>query len=233
MNFAPLAVLLAALPAAVPANSATPAPAATAAANAFPASTAVESPRAEEQGLFDGAIAKYKSGDCDAAIPDLKTLVAAGFRGTESANALRDCYLTKYKSADGAVTALEAEVKANPNDEVAHSNLGCFYILQNKRDAAKTELIRALEINPGDLDARANLAFWYAQVGQGHTAINEYQNILKTDPDNRRSLTELCNLIAEQENDAKRAEPYCAKAAAGQESNEMLGVTLGLVRMRA
>src|SRR5207302_10009328 len=83
------------------------------------------------------------------------------------------------------------------------------------------------------LDARLNLAFWYAQVGQSRAAIDEHLSILTEDPGNKRSLTELCYLIAERENDAKRAEPYCAQAAAGQESNEMVGVSLGLVRMRA
>lgn len=192
-----------------------------------------DSPLAEQQQMFDEAMAHYKAGECDAAMPDLKTLVTTGFHGMESALALRDCYEQKYKTVDGAVAALQAEVKANPEDEVGHSNLGCFYLRQQKRDEAKSELIRALEINPHDLDARANLAFWYSAVGQSHTAINEYKNILKTDPDNKRSLTELCSLIAEQENDAKTAEPFCERAAAGQEGNEMIGVTLGIVRMRA
>lgn len=199
---------------------------------ANPEPRATESPRGEQQALYDAALADYQAGRCDAAMPSLATLVATGFHARESALALRDCYLIKYKDADGAVVQLESEIKANPADEVAHSNLGCFYLLQKKRDEAKSELITALKLNPNDLDARANLAFWYAAVGQAHTAIAEYQNILKSDPSNKPALIELCNLIAEQENDARRAEPYCAQAAVGQETNEMVGVTLGLVRMR-
>ncbi len=209
-----------------------PSAAATAAPSATSSFSGGESPKGEEQALFDQAIADYKAGNCDAAMPSLKTLVATGYHPMETALALRDCYQMKFKSTERVVAALEAEVKANPNDAVAHSNLGCFYLVQQKKDEAKLELIAALRLNPNDLDARANLAFWYAAVGQGHTAVAEYENILKADPDNKRSLTELCNLIAEQENDAKRAEPYCARAAAGQETNEMVGVTLGLVRMR-
>jgi Tfp pilus assembly protein PilF len=191
-----------------------------------------ESPKAEQQALFDQATADYQAKRCDVAMPAFKMLVSTGFHSMESALALRDCYLATYKAPDAVVAQLQKEIAANPDDEVAHSNLGCFYLLQQKRDEAQTELNTALRLNPNDLDARCNLAFWYASVGQGHTAIKEYDNILKADPANRRALTEQCNLIAEQENDAKRAEPYCARAAAGQEGNEMIGVTLGLVRMR-
>src|SRR3954469_23134978 len=135
------------------------------------ASSAVESAKGEEQGLFDQAIEDYQAGKCDTAMPALKTLIAMNVRPMEAALALRDCYQVTYKTPEAVVAALEAEVKANPNDEVAHANLGCFYMLQQKRDEAKTELIRALQLNPNDLDARANLAFWYAAVGQSHTAI--------------------------------------------------------------
>src|SRR5262245_29931113 len=105
-----------------------------------PATPEASPAKSEQQALFDEAFAQYQARDCDAAIPALKTLVATHYRAVESAYALRDCYLAKYKDAAGAVTALEAEVKANPSDSVAHSNLGTFYLLVQKRDESRSEL---------------------------------------------------------------------------------------------
>src|SRR2546426_12685425 len=85
------------------------------------------SPAATPAGAFESAIADYRKGDCEAAMPALRTLAAAGSRAGEAAVALRDCYEKKY-GTDGAIAALEKEIAATPGDAVAHANLGCFYL---------------------------------------------------------------------------------------------------------
>lgn len=196
-----------------------------------------EHAKTEIEELFNSAQADWKAGKCEQAIPALKTLAAAGYRGSEAARAMRTCYETAY-GIEGAVAKLEEEIRTNPNDAVAHTSLGVFYLAQAmkdpaKKEASRVELTRAVQIAPKDLDARLNLAFWYTQVGQPHAAIQELESILKDDADNRRALTELCFLHSEQQNNAKAAETFCQRAAAGDEANEPTGVTLGLVRMRA
>lgn len=185
----------------------------------------------EKRALFEAAMADYAAGRCEAAIPPLKTLVAGGFRGSDAAMALRSCY-DRLHGIDGSIERLRAEIAQNPDDPIAHSNLGVFLTFQGKWDEAQKEITRALQLNPADVDAKLNLAWWYAQVGQSRAAIREHEAILAAEPGNKRSLIELCTLIAERENDPKRALPYCEEHAKGIETNEIAGVTLGLVRMR-
>lgn len=207
------------------------------AAGALPPS--VEEPehaKQEIEELFSSAQADWQAGRCEQAIPALKTLAAAGYRGSEAARAMRTCYETVY-GIEGAVAKLEEEIRANPNDAVAQTSLGVFYLAQAVKDPAKKEasriaLTKAVQIAPKDLDARFNLAFWYTQVGQPRAAIQELDSLLKDDPENRRALTELCYLHYLQQNDAKAAEPYCHRAQMGDESNEQAALALGMVRMR-
>ena len=195
------------------------------------ATPSAENPKSEKLALFEAAMTDYSEGRCEAAIPPLKTLVASGFRSSDAAMALRACY-DKLYGIEGAVAKLREEVKANPEDAVAHSNLGVFLMFQLQWEEAQREILTALKLNPADIDAKLNLAWWYAQVGQSRAAIKEHQAILAIDAGNRRSLVELCTLIADRENDPKRALPWCEQAAAGMETNEIAGVTLGVVRMR-
>ncbi len=191
------------------------------------------SARAEDAAAsFDAAIADQQAGRCEAAIPALESLVKAEIRESEAGLALRDC-LYRVHGLEGAVAELERKVAADPGDAVAKSNLGVFYMVQQRRDDAQRALLAALTARPTDADARLNLAWWYAQVGQSRAAVAELTSVLKEEPENRRALTELCALVSQRENDPKRAEPYCARAAAGQETNEIAGVSLGLVRMQA
>lgn len=195
-----------------------------------------EHAKTEIEELFNSAQADWKAGKCEQAIPALKTLAAAGYRGSEAARAMRTCYETAY-GIEGAVAKLEEEIRANPNDALAHTSLGVFYLAQAlkdpaKKEASRVELTKAVQIAPKDLDARFNLAFWYTQVGQPHAAIQELDSLLKDDPENRRALTELCYLHFLQQNDAKTAEPFCYRALVGDEANEQTALALGMVRMR-
>lgn len=223
---APAAEVEAATPSATAAPTAEPD-----AGAAVPAALLGEDTQGEKRALYDAAMADYAAGRCEAAMPPLRTLVASGFRGSDAAMALRACYDQLY-GIDGSVEKLRAEIAQNPDDPVAHSNLGIFLTFQGKWEEAQKEITRALQLNPIDVDAKLNLAWWYAQVGQSRAAIREHEAILKAEPGNKRSLIELCTLLAERENDPARALPYCEEHAKGQETNEIAGVTLGLVRMR-
>ena len=196
-----------------------------------PTPTPTDDPASEKRALYETAMADYAANRCEQAMGPLKTLVAAGYHGSDSAMALRACY-DKLYGIEGSVTKLRAEVAANPDDPVAHSNLGVFLMFQQQWDEAQKEILKALALNPKDVDAKLNLAWWYAQVGQSRAAVREHEAILVLEPGNKRSLIELCTLLAERENDPKRALPYCEAHASGMETNEIAGVTLGLVRMR-
>lgn len=196
-----------------------------------PAPTPVDDPAGEKRALYESAMADYAADRCEQAVSPLKTLVAAGFHGSDAAMALRACY-DKLYGIEGSVAKLRAEIAANPDDPVAHSNLGVFLMFQQQWEEAQKEVLRALALNPKDIDAKLNLAWWYAQVGQSRAAVREHEAILAVEPGNKRSLIELCTLLAERENDPARALPYCEKHAEGMETNEIAGVTLGLVRMR-
>lgn len=198
---------------------------------AVEAPTPTDDPASEKRVLFETAMADYAANRCEQAMGPLKTLVAAGYQGSDSAMALRACY-DKLHGIDGSVKQLRAEIAANPDDPVAHSNLGVFLMFQQQWDEAQKEIIKALALNPKDVDAKLNLAWWYAQVGQSRAAVREHESILVLEPGNKRSLIELCTLLAERENDPQRALPYCEQHATGIETNEIAGVTLGLVRMR-
>lgn len=193
--------------------------------------TPTDDPASEKRALYEAAMADYAAGRCEDAVAPLKTLVAAGFHGSDAAMALRACY-DKLHGIEGSVAKLRAEIAANPDDPVAHSNLGVFLMFQQQWEEAQKEVLKALALNPKDIDAKLNLAWWYAQVGQSRAAVREHEAILGLEPGNKRSLIELCTLLAERENDPARALPYCEQHAAGMETNEIAGVTLGLVRMR-
>lgn len=198
---------------------------------ATPTPVATDDPASEKRSLFDTAMADYAANRCESAIAPLKTLVASGYRASDAANVLRACY-DKLYGMDGSVAKLREEIAANPNDAIAHSNLGVFLMFQRQWEPAQKEVLEAIRLDPRDIDAKLNLAYWYAQVGQTRAAIREHEAILGLEPGNKRALIELCTLTAERENDPAKALPYCEKHAEGQETNEIAGVTLGLVRMR-
>lgn len=190
-----------------------------------------DDPAGEKRALYEAAMADYAADRCGDAIAPLKTLVASGYRGSDAAMALRACY-DKLFGIEGSIVRLREEIAANPSDAIAHSNLGVFLMFQQQWEPAQKEILEAIRLDPRDIDAKLNLAWWYAQVGQTRAAVREHESILGLEPGNRRSLIELCTLIAERENDPAKALPYCEKHAEGQETNEIAGVTLGLVRMR-
>lgn len=68
---------------------------------------------------------------------------------------------TEPTAQDPTLAALQKAVARNPNDDIAHYNLGVADFNKRRFGEASAEFSRALEINPRNADARRNLASSY------------------------------------------------------------------------
>ncbi len=90
-------------------------------------------------------------------------------------------------------------IKADPNDETAHYNLGVFYLKNQKFELAIPEFQRSLQLNPSDGSAKVLLEICEGMAAKSDenysSAIEHFQNVLKIDPENTdaKRFLNICN----------------------------------------
>ena len=88
-------------------------------------------------------------------------------------------------------------LRVHPLSAIAYNNLGIIFKEQNNIPKAQNFFVRAIELNYYLLEPRLNLAAIYEERQKISEAINLYEENLKIDPDEKRSLCFLakCYLI--------------------------------------
>ena len=84
---------------------------------------------------------------------------------------------------EGAATAFEKELEANPDDLQAQLHLGEVLYTQRKLDAARAHLERALEIDPGSPLALYDLARVKQAQGEVEAAVKDLERAVQAKPD--------------------------------------------------
>ena len=84
---------------------------------------------------------------------------------------------------DEAMYEFKQAIKENPNDALAHLQLGLlYYYVQKKSRESVDEIRKALEIDHALPDAYYNLGFIYAKSGQYDDAIDLYKRTIEISP---------------------------------------------------
>lgn len=120
-----------------------------------------------------------------------------------------------------AITYFRKAIEINPNDLLAHYNLGIVYTNQGQYDLAIEYFNKAIEINAYDEETYYNRAFIYSLKGLYDCAIDDYTRAIKINDQfadafiNRGSIYNnkaLYNLAIEDFNKAIEINPYDAIA---------------------
>jgi tetratricopeptide (TPR) repeat protein len=102
------------------------------------------------QGKNDDAIAEFEAG--------LRDRDVVSHPGTDVERELADLYSTTGKNEQAAI-AYRALLAKDPNDAVAHQELGKSLIREKKFPDAQVELVAAIKLKPDLADAYTDLAF--------------------------------------------------------------------------
>lgn len=105
------------------------------------------------------------------------------------------------------------------------------YRRQGRRDAALSVVLRGLERNPEHVEAHALLALLYVDAGERQRAGDEWQTILRLDPDNfdaRRGL----GFLALEKGDLARARAHLQAAADARPGDPTISQALGVLARR-
>jgi Tfp pilus assembly protein PilF len=107
-------------------------------------------------------------------------------------NRLGSLYLeeSRVQEAEGQF-AKSASIAPNV---VAYDALGQILLRRRAYTAAEAMFRRSISLNPGDVHAREELAELYRAAGQTAKAMEQYQAILKTNPQNASALEGLQKL---------------------------------------
>lgn len=85
-------------------------------------------------------------------------------------------------NVEGAISAFEAAIRANPDDPRPYSNLGIAYELSNNYPKAREAYEKAIEINPRSTATMSNLAGLSLHEGNPGEAFSLYDDVFAADP---------------------------------------------------
>ena len=88
------------------------------------------------------------------------------------------------------------ELKIDQSLTRAHTDLGKLYLMQGDNAAAELEFRRVLEYEPGNSDVRMVLAQHYLRRKKYDQATQEFQSLLRADPENRMARKGLALSLA-------------------------------------
>lgn len=86
---------------------------------------------------------------------------------------------------NAAAAAYKQATQADPQNGLAHYNLGVAYYYLGRYNDAVGEYQSAIAINPGDVESHLYLGLAHYQIGDTQKAIAEWQQVLKLDPNNQ------------------------------------------------
>ncbi|MBM4329737.1 MAG: tetratricopeptide repeat protein [Deltaproteobacteria bacterium] len=149
-----------------------------------------------ELGKFDEAKAHYlKVLEIEPANElALKMQEALKERQQEARVDLRQAYedaqsLIKSGNLDGAINQLEKLIQLNPDNALAHNDLGYLYYAKGKKEKALAHYEKAVELDPENITALKNLAdFYYVEFGRTGDALKIYHGILEKNPNDVETL---------------------------------------------
>jgi tetratricopeptide (TPR) repeat protein len=91
------------------------------------------------------------------------------------------------KAFEKAVTAYKKRIDANPDDDVAHFNLGRAYNKLNEDEDAAKALKQAVKLKPDDTEYQTELGAILIKLAQYQAAIPPLKKALELDPENIRA----------------------------------------------
>ncbi|MCX7910533.1 MAG: tetratricopeptide repeat protein [Endomicrobia bacterium] len=96
----------------------------------------------------------------------------------------------KERQFDMAIQYYLKAIELNPNSYAAYNNLGniMFYIDRKK---AIEYYLKSIDINPNQVDARINLGITYYLEGKLDLASQQFNEVLKIDPNNEKAIVYL------------------------------------------
>ncbi len=128
-------------------------------------------------------LAYFKAGDLGAALPELQA--AGKLRPHDFAIRFDTALLLlAQRQYQDAAAELEAAVRINPDEAMAHLLLGRAYQNSNRTLQAIEQFRTVLRIGPNTPLAHYHLGFAYASLGRNAEAISEYEKEVARVPDN-------------------------------------------------
>lgn len=120
-----------------------------------------------------------------------------------------------------AATLLQKALERDPNRLDTHLALANVYLQQGDGHNALTMLHKAKSLDPNSLEAHFKLAVTYEELGQDQDAIQEYDEILGIERDNRKALRALRDLHMKRENWTQAEELQKRVLKVGPSSNRL------------
>ena len=93
------------------------------------------------------------------------------------------------KQFEKAVEAYKKWIDKNPEDDVAHYNLGRTYNKLHKDDEASKEFKQAVKLKPEDTEYQTELGASLIRLAQYHEAIPPLKKAIELDPGNERAIS--------------------------------------------
>jgi tetratricopeptide (TPR) repeat protein len=93
------------------------------------------------------------------------------------------------KQFEKAVEAYKKWIDKNPDDDVAHYNLGRTYNKLHKDEEASKEFKQAVKLKPEDTEYQTELGSSLIRLAQYHEAIPPLKKAIELDPGNERAIS--------------------------------------------
>jgi tetratricopeptide (TPR) repeat protein len=120
-------------------------------------------------------------------------------RASDPENSLINVELARVAAVRGDVDATTAYYHDamyghwpnNPHDSrlAAREELIQFFLSHGRKDAARAESLSMAADNPADPDVRVQAGNYLLQTGDAQSALNEFQRVLRMEPENQGALT--------------------------------------------
>jgi tetratricopeptide (TPR) repeat protein len=120
----------------------------------------------------------------------------------ENDNPMTDYQIIQAHAAAGnnaeAIRLLEELLRANPENAIAHNDLGVIYYKSGFKDKAFEHYQKAALLVPGNQTFQKNLAdYYYMELGRTEDAIGIYRDILIDNPRDQETIMILANICIE------------------------------------
>ncbi len=153
--------------------------------------------------MYDEAIAEYKKAieiNPDDALAHRYLGILYELKGMYDEAIIENKKAIMYDKAiyDEAIIELKKTIEINPNDDLAHYNLGTAYYDKEMYDEAIVEFVAAIEINSDFAEAHFILGETYYRKGEYSSAIEYYNRVMELGSSVDPTLLELLEQYKEK-----------------------------------
>ena len=141
-------------------------------------------------------------------------------------------YLTLDHQVDSAIKYLEKAKESEPDNANVLLFLGINYLDLDKTDKAREALVKGVSLYPKDVQMRFQLGTAEDRLGHFDAAIEQFQEILKMDPNNTAAMNYLGYSWADRGIRLEEAEKLLRKAVAQEPGSGAYLDSLGWVRLK-